>query len=226
MSLIALIPARGGSKGIPRKNIREFCGKPLIAWSIEAALRVAGVDRVIVSTDDQEIADISLTYGAEVPFVRPDEIATDETPGIEPVLHAISTLPHFDWILVLQPTSPLRTSKDIEGIVNFAKLKNFNSAVSVVEASNHPHWTYLRDNSGTLLSMTSGAPATRRQELPPAFTLNGALYLARSDWLLEKRTFVSKETFGYVMPQERSVDIDSGLDWKWAEFLMRMRDHG
>lgn len=190
------------------------------------ALQAAGVDRVIVSTDDEEIANISLTYGAEVPFLRPDRFATDETPGIDPVLHAISILPQFDWILVLQPTSPLRTPKDIEGIVNSAKFKNVNSAVSITEALNHPQWTYLRDDSGTLFSMTPGVPAARRQELPPAFTLNGALYLARTDWLLEKRTFVSNETFGYVMPRERSVDIDSWLDWKWAEFLMRMRDHG
>jgi CMP-N,N'-diacetyllegionaminic acid synthase len=226
MSLVALIPARGGSKSIPKKNIRDFCGQPLIAWSIEVALQAAEVDRVIVSTDDQEIADISLVFGAEVPFLRPDRFATDETPGIEPVLHAISALPQFDWILVLQPTSPLRALKDIENIVNYAKLNNVKSAVSVVEASNHPHWTYLRDQSGKLSSMTSGVPATRRQELPPAYALNGALYLAQCDWLLENKTFLSNETFGYVMPLERSVDIDSPLDWKWAEFLMRMRDHG
>jgi CMP-N-acetylneuraminic acid synthetase len=225
MSLIALIPARGGSKGVPKKNIKDFCGKPLIAWSIEVALQAAEVDRVIVSTDDPEIADISLTFGAEVPFLRPDRFATDESPGIEPVLHAISVLPQFDWILVLQPTSPLRTQKDIDAIVSYAKLNGVKSAVSVSEALNHPHWTYIRDHSGLLSSMTSGIPASRRQELPPAFTLNGALYLATRDWLLENNAFVSNETYGYIMPIERSVDIDSPLDWKWAEFLMRMRDH-
>jgi CMP-N,N'-diacetyllegionaminic acid synthase len=226
MSLIALIPARGGSKGIPKKNVKDFCGKPLIAWSIDVALQATEVDRVIVTTDDQEIADISLNFGAEVPFLRPERFATDETPGIEPVLHAISVLPQFDWVLVLQPTSPLRITEDIASIVNYAHLNNTNSAVSVVEASNHPHWTYLRNHSGTLSSMSSGNPVSRRQELPRAFALNGALYLAKREWIMESKAFVSNETYGYVMPRERSVDIDSPLDWKWAEFLMRMRNQG
>lgn len=226
MSLIALIPARGGSKAIPKKNVRDFCGLPLLAWTIDAALHSDSIDRVIVTTDDQEIAEISLAFGAEVPFMRPATLATDQTPGIEPVLHAISVLPQYDWILVLQPTSPLRISKDIEGIFSFAGLMSANCVVSVTEISHHPHWTYLRDQSGVLTSILPDTAATRRQDLPPAYTLNGALYLAKWEWLLRNGAFVTPETYGYVMPIERSVDIDSPLDWEWAEFLMRKRNHG
>jgi N-acylneuraminate cytidylyltransferase len=113
MSLLALIPARGDSKEIPRKNIKEFCGKPLIAWAIEAAQKASGIDRIVLSTEDHEIAEVAQKWGAEVPFMRPAELAGDDTPGIEPVLHALEQLPTFDEVLLLQPTSPLRTAEDI-----------------------------------------------------------------------------------------------------------------
>jgi CMP-N,N'-diacetyllegionaminic acid synthase len=119
MRLLALIPARGGSKGIPRKNIKPLCGKPLIGWSIDAAKKSVFIDQVFVSTEDEEVAAIASDLGAGVPFMRPKELAADDTPGIAPVMHAIDNLPEFDWVLLLQPTSPLRTAEDIDGIVRF-----------------------------------------------------------------------------------------------------------
>ena len=132
MSLLALIPARGGSKGILRKNIKTLFDKPLINWTINAAKQAKCIDRIIVSTDDLEIAEIAKKCGADVPFLRPSELAKDETPGIEPALHAIEKVPGFDWLILLQPTSPLRTASDIDGIFNFCQKNLASSAVSVL----------------------------------------------------------------------------------------------
>ena len=221
MNLLALIPARGGSKGIPRKNVLELCGKPLIAWSIEAAQKSKYIDRLVVSTEDEEIADISRSYGADVPFIRPAELAMDDTPGIEPVLHALDLLPEFDQILLLQPTSPLRTAEDIDGIVDFCKQRNAPVAVSICEPSKHPNWMFTCSEDKRLLPFTNDPIKLNRQELPKIYSANGSLYYARTKWLEKNRVFYSTETLGYIMPTERSVDIDSPLDWKWAEFLLR-----
>lgn len=140
MNLVALIPARGGSKGIPRKNIKPLAGKPLIGWTIDAAKQAACVHRLIVSTEDEAIASVARSFGAEVPFMRPVELTADDTPGIAPVLHALEQLPDVDRLLLLQPTSPLRSVADIEGIVEFCLARGAPSAVSVCEASKHPYW--------------------------------------------------------------------------------------
>lgn len=145
MNLLTCIPARGGSKGIPRKNIRPLAGKPLIGWTIDAAKQAACVNRIVVSTEDEEIATVARALGAEVPFMRPEELAADDTPGIEPVLHAIAQLPGFDWLLLLQPTSPLRTAADIEGIVDFCHSQQAPAAVSICEVAKHPYWMYQRN---------------------------------------------------------------------------------
>lgn len=221
MKILAVIPARGGSKGIPRKNIKPLAGKPLIAWTIEAALHAQGIDRVIVSTEDEEIALVAKQFGAEVPFMRPHTLAQDDTPGIAPVLHAIKQLPDYDWVLLLQPTSPLRSVEDIEGIIQFCRDEAAPSAVSVTQVSKHPFWMYQRDDQNRLHSLIPNQPEiTRRQDLPAAYTLNGALYLARTDWLIQNQGFIGSETLGYVMPEERSVDLDTPQDWRWVEFLI------
>lgn len=226
MSLLAIIPARGGSKGIPRKNIKPLRGRPLIEWSILAARGASCIDRIVVSTDDDEIASVAHNSGAEVPFMRPAELAADGSPGIDPVLHVISVLPEYDWILLLQPTSPLRNSEDIDGIWQFCQERSSPSAVSVCEVGKHPYWTYQCDTFQRLDPLIKDGPhAAQRQDLPPAYSLNGALYLARSDWLLERRNFVGPETLGYIMPLERSVDLDTPHDWRWAEFLIE-QDNG
>ena len=221
MSLLAIIPARGGSKGIPRKNIKKLCGKPLIAWSIEAAQKSKYIDQIIISTEDQEIADVARSYGAEVPFMRPHTLAQDDTPGIAPVLHALEKFPRIEQILLLQPTSPLRTADDIDGIVNKCKERQTPAAVSVYESSKHPNWMFFCGEDEILSPFTDDPISTRRQDLPKVFALNGALYLAKAQWLMQTESFISPETLGYVMPPERSADIDILLDWEWVEFLMK-----
>jgi CMP-N-acetylneuraminic acid synthetase len=223
MTIFALIPARGGSKGIPRKNIRPIAGKPLIAWTIEAALAAPGIDAVVVSTEDEEIAAVSRDWGARVPFMRPVELATDETPGIDPVLHAIEMLPYHDTVLLLQPTSPLRSTQDIMGVLALAAEAKPPSIVSVCEPEDHPAWMYRMD-VGRRLERLSGMPEiARRQDLPPVYALNGAIYYARADWLVTQRSFVGPGTLGYPMAAADSVDIDTPLDWKLAELLLTER---
>ena len=227
MSLLALIPARGGSKGILRKNIKLFFGKPLIYWTINAAKQAKCIDKIVVSTDDDEIADIALNYGAEVPFLRPAELATDKTSGVDPALHAIKHIPGFDWLLLLQPTSPLRTASDIDGIYKFCKKNSSKSAVSVSEVSKHPYLMFGRDKSFRLKPIIKNRPKIlNRQEFPSVFSLNGALFLSRVDFLLKNEAFITKETIGFNMPQERSIDIDSIFDWNMAEQIFKKNHHG
>ena len=213
MMLLALIPARGGSKGIPRKNIRPFCGKSLLQWSIDAALAAACVDQVLVSTDDPEIAEVAKAGGAEVPFLRPAELATDTAPGIASVLHALDQLPQVSDVLLLQPTSPLRTSADIEAIVALRQQAGRESAVSLTPSAKHPAWMYSLSQDQRLEPLLHLEGAYCRQQLSPAHVLNGALYLATRDFLLTEQAFISHDTVGYLMPAERSVDIDTPLDW-------------
>ena len=223
MTLLALIPARGGSKGIPRKNIRPFCGKPLLQWSIDAALAAACVDQVVVSTDDPEIAEVAQAGAAEVPFLRPAELATDVAPGIAPVLHALEQLPQVSDVLLLQPTSPLRTSADIEAIVALRQQSGRESSVSLTPSAKHPAWMFSLSQDKRLEPLLQLDGAHCRQQLPTAYVLNGALYLASRAFLLREQAFIREDTVGYVMPAERSVDIDTPLDWQWAEFLMEQQ---
>lgn len=220
MNILALIPARGGSKGIPRKNIRLLGGKPLIAWTIEAALASTQIGAVVVSTDDLEIAEISRYYGAQVPFIRPTELAMDDTPGIVPVLHALDQLPQFDAVVLLQPTSPLRTTADIDACIRLAQEKNVPSVVSVVEPRNHPNWMFTLSLEQRLCKLTNDPIGIRRQDLPPVYALNGAVYYAHVDCLRRHNTFMHEDTLGYVMPKDRSLDIDTLLDWKMVELVM------
>jgi CMP-N,N'-diacetyllegionaminic acid synthase len=221
MTLLALIPARGGSKGIPRKNIRPFCGKPLLQWTIDVALGAPCVDRIVVSTDDPEIAEVALHAGAEVPFLRPVELASDAASGLAPVLHALEQLPEVTDVLLLQPTSPLRIVADVEAIVTLRRRAGRPAAVSVTPSSKHPSWMYGLSPQQQLEPLLPVPEAACRQQLPPAYTLNGALYLASRTYLERERSFLTADTLGYVMPPERSVDIDTPLDWHWCEFLMQ-----
>ena len=221
MKILALIPARGGSKGIPRKNIRLFDGKPLIAWSIEAAKKSPSVAAVVVSTEDEEIGDVARDFGADVPFIRPRHLSEDGISGMDPVFHALGILKGFDFVLLLQPTSPLRTAQDIEDIVKFRERLGVPAAVSVSQCKTHPSCVYgrTRDERFELLS---GHPFNGpRQVLPPVYVPNGALYLAECAWLEKNRSFVSEETGAFLMPPERSIDIDTEFDWNIAEFLFK-----
>lgn len=221
LSCFALIPARGGSKGIPRKNIKPIAGKPLIAWSIEAAYRSRMFDSVVVSTEDEEIAEVARQCGAQVPFLRPPELAQDDTPGIDPVLHALEQLPEFESVLLLQPTSPLRTTEDIDACIGLAQGMQVPSVVSVSEPEKHPYWMYRLDADQRLQPLIDVPPIACRQELPSIYAMNGALYYSRADRLRQHRTFITDETVAYIMPPERSVDLDNLLDWKLAELLLK-----
>lgn len=220
MTLLALIPARGGSKGIPQKNIRLLAGKPLIAHTISAARQVSGIDRVVVSTDDPTIAEIAKKWGAEVPFLRPPELAADTTPGIDPVLHALDQVPEATQLLLLQPTSPMRSSADIEGILAFKVKHRCPSVVSVSASAKHPQWMVQLTANHEIHPVLPAPPAATRQQLETVYAFNGALYLCDRNWLQNQRSFVGPGTLGYPMPPERSVDIDTPLDWLWAETLM------
>lgn len=218
--LLALIPARGGSKGVPRKNVRPIAGKPLIGWTIDAALAAGVFDRVVVSTEDPEIAETARACGADVPFMRPAELSADDTPGIAPVLHALDELPDFDVLVLLQPTSPLRSAADIASVVALARSRGARSVVSVCEPDAHPQWTYRMGGDGVLAPWEAATGAARRQDLEPAYALNGAIYYAECALVRESGALVGPGTIGYPMPAERSIDIDTPLDWQIAELLL------
>jgi N-acylneuraminate cytidylyltransferase len=220
--VIGIIPARGGSKGVPRKNIRQLGGKPLIAWTIKAAQKSKYLDRLILSSDDKEIIEIALSFGCEAPFVRPAELAEDCTPGIAPVLHALETVQEsYDYMVMLQPTSPFRTAADIDSALEKCVTKRSPSCVTVNKVDKSPHWMYLLDENDQMLPLLKQEMLySRRQDLPPVYALNGAVYIAAVEWLIQNQTFVSKETVAHIMPEGRSVDIDSELDFEMCEYLL------
>ena len=220
--ILGLIPARGGSKGIPRKNILPLAGKPLIAWTIEEAKKSKYIDRLILSSEDEEIIRIAKKWGCEVPFIRPAELAEDDTPGIEPVLHAIKALGEkYDYIVLLQPTSPLRLVIDIDGCIEACISSNVPSCVSVTEVYEHPYWMYTITEGGFLTPLIpQNEKINRRQDLPKVYILNGAVYVAETDWLIQNRSFLTESTKAFVMPRDRSLDIDNDIDFKLCEMFI------
>ena len=229
MRVLAVIPARGGSKSVPYKNIASVGGKPLLAWTILTAQRCSILDRIIVSTDDIAIAETAQAWGAEVPFMRPLELARDDTPGIEPILHAVNWLARYenywpDYVLVLQPTSPLRTTEDIERAIQLAMERDADSVVSVSLAHQHPYWAKRITSDGHLVDFIPlDRHYVRRQDLPAAYVLNGAIYLARRQVLVEKQSWYTARTYAYIMPLERSLDIDTPWDLYLADLILEDR---
>ena len=223
-SVLAVIPARGGSKGVPRKNIREIAGKPLIAWTIEAAKKSAYIDRLVLSSDDAEIIEVAESWGCEAPFVRPADLARDDTPGIDPVLHALKELPGYDYVVLLQPTSPLRTEEDIDGCIARCEEKLAPACVSVTEPAHHPQWMFTLDEA-EVLAPISEQRGVRRQDLPAVYALNGAVYVAQSAALFETRSFLGEGAHGYVMPFSRSIDIDTEQDLALATCLLQQQEN-
>lgn len=219
--VLGLIPARGGSKGLPRKNVLPLAGKPLIAWTVEAALAATSLDRVVLSTDDDEIASVAKAHGCDVPFRRPARLAQDDTPGIGPVLHALDRLPGYDLVVLLQPTSPLRTASDIDGAVQLCASHQWGFCVSVTEAGKRPEWMVTLGEGGVMAPVLDGPALLRRQDAPPVYALNGAVYVGEAEAVRRERGFVTAETVAYVMPPERSADVDTALDLAWCEFLLR-----
>jgi len=214
-NLLAIIPARGGSKGLPRKNVLPVNGRPLIAWTILAAQSSRVIDRLVLSSDDLEIIEVARQWGCDVPFRRPDHISDDAASSIDVIIHAISQLDSYKYVALLQPTSPLRSTADIDDAFSLLLESGAPSCVSVCESAESPYLMHKRSDGGRLegyLKPLLGV--TRRQDLPKSYVLNGAVYIARVDWLLKKRTFISDETVGYVMPRERSIDIDEVADFE------------
>jgi CMP-N,N'-diacetyllegionaminic acid synthase len=236
MHVLVVITARGGSTTLPRKNILLFCGKPMIAYSVEAALSARGagapIDRVIVSTDDAEIADISRKLGADVPFIRPPELAQADTPSLPVVQHAIAFAEQergatYDWILLLQPTSPLRTEDDILAALRLIAEPGTTAVVSVTSANaSHPRKLKLIEGGFLRPFQGDGFQPVRRQDFGyDVYKTNGAIYFTRRDVLMQEGSFYGGCPRPLIMPAERSVDIDTQLDFDMAEFLYR-RQHG
>lgn len=225
MEILAVIPARGGSKGVPRKNIKPLAGKPLIYYSIEQAKRSKYISRIVVSTEDNEISEMAKEYGVEV-IKRPLELAKDDSPTIDVILHVLDFLRNKedyvpDVIVLLQPTSPLRTSEDIDHAIElFLSCQDCLSLVSVTEFDNSPFWAMKIENSYLSPMFDIKYFKMRRQELPKAYKPNGAIFITTPTVLYRYRTFYTEKTIAYVMPPERSVDIDTEFDFLLAEFLI------
>lgn len=220
-SVLGVILARGGSKELPRKNVRELAGKPLIAWTIEAGLQSEYVDRLILSSDDEEIMRIAEEWGCEVPFQRPDELAQDDTPSMDALLHALDQVPEHDYVVLLQPTSPLRTAEDVDGTIDTCHDRVAPACVSVVETDKPPEWMYTITDDGRLdRVLDEEESVARRQDARSTYVLNGAVYVARTNWLREKKIFVTDCTQFHLMPKKRSVDVDTELDLVWCGFLI------
>lgn len=225
--ILAVIPARGGSKGIPRKNIQMLLGRPLIAYSIIAALRSQTVQQTVVSTDDEVIARIARHFGAEVPFLRPPCLSTDTASTTSVLRHAVRFLSDKkekpdDMIVCLQPTSPLRSANDIDQAVLLCLQAGADSVVSLCPAEHHPYWMkkVVGDRVYPLMEVDD-EQYPRRQDLPPAYQLNGAIYVTRRKILLEEERLLGANTLAYIMPRERSIDIDTPFDLKLAELIMK-----
>ena len=227
--LLALIPARGGSKRIPSKNIHEIGGKPLIAWSIESALKAPSVDRVVVTTDSEEIAKIAIKYGADVPFLRPDDLASDSADSMDSVLHAIRYLENtgdiYEYLLLLQPTSPMRSAEHIEQSIKLLKEKDADSIVGVTENEHPVEWCNTLSDD---LSMDGFYPdeikGKQSQDFPKRYRINGAIYLAKTQKVITSHSMIlPQKCFAYIMDAVSSVDIDEHIDMEFARYLLEKR---
>jgi len=221
--VLALIPARGGSKGVPGKNILTIGGRPLIAWTIDAARGSRHIDRLILSSDDPRIIAAAAHLGCEAPFVRDATLASDTASAIDVVADAVQRVPGYDIVVLLQPTSPLRTAIDIDNALQRMVTMDAPACVTVRPAEVHPYWTFRIGGTGRLARFVDPSEHTslRRQDLPDAWSLNGAVYAARVSWFLRERTFLSPQTVGQPMPADRSLDIDTREDVERFRVIVR-----
>lgn len=228
MKILGIIAARGGSKGVPGKNIKPLGGKPLIAYSIEPAVKSGVFDKIIISTDDEKIAEVARSFGADVPFIRPAELAQDATPTLPVLIHAVKWLEDnqkldFDYVVLLQPTTPFRQVFHIKEAIDLLKSSGADSVVSVSEVPGHynPHWQFILDTQNKMQIFTGenfSEIIKRRQDLPKTYTRNGAVYAFKKNLLFQDvPTFYGKDIRAYVMDQQYSVNIDSLEDFISAE---------
>jgi CMP-N,N'-diacetyllegionaminic acid synthase len=229
--VLALISARGGSKGLPRKNVLEIAGKPMIAWSILAALQAECVTDVVLSSDDDEIMDVATRYGCDVPFKRPVDLASDTASVVDVVLHALDVLPShgyssYDYVLLLQPTSPLRTAAHIDAAFKQLHSQNAPSCVSLCEVSTSPYLMFNFTSGSRIAPMLPvERKSLRRQDLPPVYELNGAIYFSAPSALRAARSFTTEATVGFVMPRNLSTDIDTTEDLQIANIYLSETFH-
>ena len=224
--VLGVIPARGGSKGVPKKNIKDLKGKPLISYSIEEARRSKLMDRCIVSTDSEEIAKVSKEAGGDVPFIRPNEFATDMALSVDVIKHALNFLKEqgeeYDIVVLLQPTTPFRTAEDIDKAIEKIIKTDCDSVVSMVDVgANHPARMYTLEEADQLESvMEEGITMRPRQELPPIYIRSGDVYASKVNSVFSKNSMMGKDCRAIVIPEKRAVNIDTLLDFKMAEIII------
>ena len=224
MKNLAIIPARSGSKGIKDKNIKDLCGKPLMAYTIEAALESGEFEEVMVSTDSEKYAEIARACGAQVPFLRSNVTATDTASSWDMVQEVLDNYremgKEFDSFCLLQPTSPLRSAEDIKKAYELYRKKADLAVVSVCEAEHSPLWCGHLPKNGELVDFIDKNSMKQRQEGSKFYRLNGAIYIINTERFKDERFFYQKGGFAYIMPQNRSVDIDTDIDFKLAKILL------
>lgn len=222
-TFLAIIPARGGSKRLPRKNILDLAGKPLIAWTIEAGLKSKYIDKVIVTSDDKEILGLSKLHGADT-IKRPDELASDKATTFDAIKHTIENSEKYDYIVLLQPTSPLRNENHIDEAIEILEVKNAKAIVSVCEMNHSPLWSNTLPEDGSMRNFISNKIKDKRsQDLEKYYRINGAVYICATESLLSEKSFFLKDNiFAYQMDKKSSVDIDEEIDFKIAKILLEM----
>lgn len=223
--ILGLVPARGGSKGLPGKHLADLGGRPVLAWTAAAALASQLLDRIILSTEDEDIAALGRKVGLDVPFSRPVELAGDDVPSAEVIRHAVDALGEvWDYVVLLQPTSPLRATEDIDAAIRLCHECSAPACVSVSPVRQHPDWMFRIAPDRTLEPvLDGGAHADRRQDLSAVFALNGAVYVASGERLSCDDPFVGVGSVAYVMPPERSVDLDTQQDLFMLRTLVENR---
>ncbi|MEJ6589191.1 MAG: acylneuraminate cytidylyltransferase family protein [Crocinitomicaceae bacterium] len=222
--VLVVIPARSGSKGIPGKNVKKLNGKPLILYTIELAKKMFSNEQIVVNTDDLELAALAKKHGASIPFIRPQELAQDHSSSRDVIVHLLNTLKKSDSlpkaIMLLQPTSPLKELQHLQESLDLFLNHNCDMVVSVVESKTNPYFNLFEEDENGYLNKSKPGIILRRQDMPPAYEFNGAIYIFKSDSILKSEMSEFKKTKKYVMSKESSVDIDDELDWKMAEFLL------
>ena len=222
-TFLAIIPARGGSKRLPRKNVLELCGKPLIAWSIEAGLKSKYIDKLIVTSDDEDILSISEKYGSDI-IKRPEELSNDTATTFDALKHTIDNLEKYDYIVLLQPTSPLRNEKYLDEAIELLEQKNADAVISVCEMDHSPLWSNTLPEDGNMRGFLREEILNKRsQDLEKYYRLNGAVYICKTDKLLENKSFFLKDNiFAYIMDRKSSIDIDEEIDFLFAKRVIEL----
>jgi len=224
--ILCIIPARSGSKGVRNKNIINLCGKPLISYVIESAISSEIFDKVVVSTNSEKISDVSKKYGAEVPFLRPEHLSTDESLVKDAIFYTLKNIEEdYEYVCILQPSSPLLSSEDIKGAYSLLKDKKAEIVVSVCESPVNINWVgNISDDLSMKNFFSKDVCHTRRQDFNKCFCLNGAIYFGEQKIFYSKKDYYEQDAYAYIMSRERSIDIDSYEDLKMAEYFLKKKE--